>query len=267
MWSTLVLCSALSLTPNQGDLSLTHVRATHGILGPRRQSDSVYPGELYFLCFDIEGITADEDGKVRYSTAIEVSDSDGKRLFKKLPQNFETKLSLGGNRVPAYAHLSAGLESPAGEYGFKVTVKDLASGKEQSLSRTVKVLPRDFALVAAAVTIDVDAQYPVIAPACGQGAWIHCSAVGFERDPSSKQPNVVFEMRVLDEDGKAIFSKPTADSVTKDVGEKQSAVPMGFPLLLNRPGKFTVELRASDKVSGKKAKLSFPLTVQAPPQD
>jgi hypothetical protein len=36
---------------------------------------------------------------------------------------------------------------------------------------------------------------------------------------------------------------------------------MHFLLSLNRPGKFTVELRATDQVSKKKAKLSFPLTV------
>lgn len=263
MWTSLALLSALSLTPSQADLSLTHVRSTHGLLGPQRENDTLYPGDILFVCFDIEGITADDDGKVRYSTAIEISDSSGKVLFKQQPQNSETKVSLGGTRVPAYAYFSVGLDAPAGDYGFKVHVKDLSSGKEQSVSRNVKVLPKDFALVRAAVTSDVDAQYPAIVLGCGQGVWVHCSAVGFERDRAGKQPNVVFEIRVLDEGGKPVCAKPTTNTVSKDVPEKQSAVLMGFPLSLNQPGKFTVELLASDQISGKKAKMSFPISVQS----
>ncbi len=263
MWTTLALLSTLNLTPAQTDLALTHVRSTHGLLGPQRPNDTLYPGDMLFVCFDIEGITADEDGKVRYSTTIEISASDGRVLFKQRPQNSETKVSLGGNRVSAYAYFSVGLDAPAGDYGFKILVKDLASGKEKSVSRTVKVLPKDFALVRAELSVDVDAQYPLIAFACGQGVWVHCSAVGFERDRAAKQPNVVFEIRVLDEDGKPILAKPTTNTVNKDVTEKQSGLPMAFPLSLNRPGKFTIELLARDQISGKKAKMSFPLSVHS----
>lgn len=267
MWTTLVLLSALNVPHAQPDLTLTHVRSTHGLMGPQRENDTLNPGDMLFVCFDIEGITADDEGKVRYSTAIEISNSSGKVLFKQQPQNAETKVSLGGNRVPAYAYFSVGLDAPAGEYGFKVLVKDLASGKEKSVSRTVKVSPKDFALVRAAVTSDVDAQYPAVALGCGQGVWVHCSAVGFERDRSGKQPHVVFEIRVLDEGGKPIYKKPTTNSVNKDVSEKQAGLPMAFPLTLNRPGKFTVELLASDQISGKKAKMSFPITVQSVSQE
>ncbi len=94
-----------------------------------------------------------------------------------------------------------------------------------------------------------------------------CSAVGFERDRTSKQPNVQFEIRVLDERGEPIHKRPTTNSVNKDVPEQASAVPMAFPLSLNRPGKFTVELLANDQISGKKAKTSFPITVQSVQQD
>ena len=39
------------------------------------------------------------------------------------------------------------------------------------------------------------------------------------------------------------------------------ALPMSFLLRINRPGKFTVELNATDKISNKTAKLTFPVTV------
>jgi len=38
-------------------------------------------------------------------------------------------------------------------------------------------------------------------------------------------------------------------------------VPANFAVPLNRPGKFTVELQALDRVSKKTAKLSIPLVV------
>jgi hypothetical protein len=39
------------------------------------------------------------------------------------------------------------------------------------------------------------------------------------------------------------------------------AVPMTFPLTLNRPGKFTVEVTATDGTSRETAKLTFPIKV------
>jgi hypothetical protein len=267
MWTTIALLSTFSTIPAQADLSLTHVRSTHGLLGPQRSSETISPGDILFVCFDLEGISVDDEGKVRYSTILEVTDASGKVLFKQAPQKSEAKMSLGGNRVPAYAHISVGLDTPPGDYGYKITVKDLISGKEKSISGTAKVAAKDFALVRTAVSMDLDGQYPVIIYASGQGIWLSCSAVGFERDKTSKQPNVSFEIRVLDERGEPIHNKPTTNTVNKDLPEQASAIPMGFPLSLNRPGKFTVELLANDQISGKKAKTSFPITVQPAQQD
>jgi hypothetical protein len=267
MWTTIALLSTLTVVPGQADLSLTHVRSTHGLLGPQRANENISPGDILFVCFDIEGIAVDDDGKVRYSTVLEVNDSSGKVLFKQAPQKSEAKMSLGGQRIPAYAQISVGLDTPAGDYGYKITVKDLISGKEKSITRSAKVIAKDFALVRTLVSADLDGQYPVNAFACGQGIWISCSAVGFERDRSSKQPNVAFEIRVLDDRGEPVHNKPTTNTVNKDVPEKGSAIAMAFPLTLNRPGKFTVELTASDQISGKKAKTSFPITVQPAQQE
>lgn len=263
MWTTIALLSVLSVTPAQKDLSLTHVRSTLGLLGPQRSSDTVSPGDILFICFDIEGIAVDDRGMVRYSTVLEVSDSSGKVLFKRTPQQSEAKMSLGGNRVPAYAQISVGLDTPPGEYGCKITVKDLLSGKTTSLTRSAKVIAKDFALVRTAVSVDLDGEYPVVSLGCGQGIWVHSNAVGFARDRDSKQPHVAFTLRVLDERGQPVFDKPMTNTVKKDVPEKAPAVPMAFSLSLNRPGKFTVELLAQDELSGKKAKTSFPITVHS----
>lgn len=263
MWTTIALLTTLSVTPAQTDLALTHVRSTHGLLGPERTNETLAPGDILFVCFDIEGVRVDDEGKVRYSMAIDVNDSAGKVLFKQNPKDTEAKTSLGGSSVPAYATLNVGLDTPAGDYEFKVTVKDVTSGKQQSLTRTFKVLPKDFALVRAMASADTDARYPASIFSCGQGVWLHCSAVGFSRGGADKQPNVVFEMRVLDDAGKPTLAKAVTNTVNKGIPAKEVALPMAFPLSLNRPGKFTIELQATDGASGKKAKLLFPITVQA----
>jgi hypothetical protein len=262
MWTTIVLLTALGGTPGQTDLALTHVRSTHGLLGPERQNETLAPGDILFVSYDIEGIKVDGDGKVNYSTAMELADSGGRVVFRQNPKPSQAQISLGGDSAPGYASLSVGLDTPAGDYQFKVTVKDMASGKEQSLTRSLKVLPRDFALVRATASLDTEAQYPAGVYVCGQGVWVHCSAVGFERDRTGGQPNVVYEVRVLDESGKATLPKAVTNTVKKDVPANVSGLQMAFPLSLNRAGKFTVELSAADQISGKKAKTSFPITVQ-----
>lgn len=267
MWTTLALLSALSLTPSQAELSLTHIRSTHGLLGPQRSSETLSPGDILFVCFDIEGISIDDQGMVRYSTALEVSDAGGKVLFTRAPEKSEAKLSLGGSRVPAYAQISVGLDTPAGDYGCKITVKDLNSGKAKSFTRSAKVVAKDFALVRTAVSIDLDGEYPAVLLGCGQGVWVRTSAVGFARGGDAKQPHVAFTLRVLDERGEAIYDKPLTNTIQKDVPEKAPSIPMAFPLSLNRPGKFKVELLASDVISGKKAKTTFPITVHSVSQD
>jgi hypothetical protein len=265
MWTTLALLTALGAAPAQRELTLAHVRSTHGLLGPERRDETLAPGDILFVCFDIRGIRVDEEGKVRYSMALELSDSDGKSVFRQQPKDTEVRTSLGGNTVPAYARLNVGLDTPSGDYQLKITVKDLASSAEQSLTRDLKVLPKDFALVRTSATLDVDAQYPAGVFLCGQGVWVHCSAVGFQR--RGKQPNVVFEMVVRDPMGRPTVARPTVGNVNKDVPAELAGLPMAFPLTLNRPGKFTVELQATDQVSGKKARTSFPITVQSgPPQ-
>ena len=48
MLTTVALMAVLTLAPGQsGQLTLTHVRTTHGTLGPTRQDNKVLPGELF----------------------------------------------------------------------------------------------------------------------------------------------------------------------------------------------------------------------------
>jgi hypothetical protein len=68
-------------------------------------------------------------------------------------------------------------------------------------------------------------------------------------------------MRILDENGKATLAKPATGVINQDVAAGDKLLGGQFPVSANRPDKFVVELRAVDKVAGKSATVSFPLTV------
>jgi hypothetical protein len=244
-------------------LTVSNPRVTYGLQGPVRADDKVLPGDTVYLCFDLAGLKADDDGTMHYSTALEFADAKGKVVFKAEPRNQDAVASLGGDRVPAYARIDAGTETPPGEYTVKATVKDLSADKSQAVTHTFRVLPKDFGVVGVKTTSDQEGLLFVSVPGCGEGLWVHFDAVGFARGPG-KQPDVKFEVRVLDEAGKPVRAKALASQVSKDVPENAALLPMQVMLTLNRPGKFTVELTAADAVANKTAKVSFPLTVQEP---
>jgi hypothetical protein len=261
IWTALAVAVA-GLAPGQaGQLTVDNVRYTRGVLGPVRSSAKVLPGDSLYLCFDIDGISVDDAGKVHYSMALEVTTAEGKVVFKQDPRNLEAAASLGGSRITAFANVNIGFEQPAGEYTLKVTVADVTGGGKANLSKTFEVQPKDFGLVQLTTTADAEGLLPVPAPGAGQGLWLHFGAVGFARDPGTKQPNVMVSMRVLDESGKPTQARPVTGGIDKNVAADAIILPVGLSLLLNRPGKFTVELTATDKVSNKQDTLTFPLTV------
>jgi hypothetical protein len=257
-----VVLTALAVTPCQaGDLKLENVRPTYGPLGAVREDPKLLPGDHVFLTFDIEGITADADGKVKYRIVTEVLNAENKRVYKDEPRDQQIVNALGGTSMPGYAQLDLGLNSPPGTYTVQVTVTDLATNRSGSLSRKFEVAKPAFGLVRVTTTADVDGEtfqsvYPV-----GGSLWVNFGVVGFARDKAKGQPNVQFELRVLDDTGKPTLAKPFQGTVEKDIPEKAMLVPGQFLVGLNRPGRFVVQLKATDKVSGQTAEVSFPITV------
>jgi hypothetical protein len=262
--TTLVFVAALSLAPGQaGSLSLANPHTTYGIGGLPRGDTKFLPGDSVALAFEIQGIKPDSSGKVLYSIGMEVTDSGGKSVFKQAPRDLEAPASLGGNSVPGFATVQIGLDQPPGMYTLKVTVTDRTTKAAQSLTRACEVLPKGFGLVRFHTSRDPEGRYLAALFAEGETLWVNFSAVGFARGPQG-QPDVTVSLRVLDESGKPTAAKASTGEVAKDVSANAPAIPMQFWLDLNRSGKFTVEVKATDKVSGKNAALSFPLLVQKP---
>jgi hypothetical protein len=262
MWTTLPLALALSLAAGQAasPLTLANDRVTYGLLGAPRPDTKFLPGDRFLLAFDIENITIDKGGRIRYAMGMEVTDSNGKTHYRQDPRDLEAYNSLGGNRLPAFAHVDIGLDQPPGMYTLKVTVKDRATKTERALTRKFEVLKKDFGLVQLNTTSDPQGQMPA-APVgvVGQSLWVNFAAVGFDR--KNKQPDVHVEMRVYDENNKPTVPEPFTGDVNQGVPADLQALPMQFLLALNRPGKYTVKLRASDKVAKKNVEITFPVTV------
>src|SRR5262249_42951128 len=148
---------------------------------------------------------------------------------------------LGGNKLPAHAVAAVGLETAAGEYTLKVTVTDRISKKSETLSRKFTVLPKDFGLVQPRLFYLEGASPAPDVLVVGHTVLIHGLIVGFARDmkdTKNPQPNIAIEVTVKDEKGQATTMQPLKDSVTADVPQDLKAIPISFPLALNRTGKF-----------------------------
>jgi hypothetical protein len=265
MSSALALVLLLTATPGQADgLTLSRVRLTHGVLGPVRKDNQVLPGDSLFISFDIGGVTTGPGGRVRYSTTTEITDGQGRVLFQQPSQDREVANALGGDRLPAFARIDVGLGAPPGEYGVKVTVTDRDGKKSQTLTHKVQVLPKAFAVVGLTTTRDPEGHLPAGLLAPGETLFVNASVVGFGRGAGPEgQPHVALALRILDASGKPTLSEPFTGAVNKDVAAAAVALPVQFVVGLNRPGKFTAELTATDKVANKTSTLSFPVTVHA----
>jgi hypothetical protein len=263
MWTTLPLALALSLAPGQAEqLKITNDRVTYGLFGSVRPDTKFLPGDLFLVAFDIEGVRTDNNGKVLYSMGMEVTDSKGKTHYKQEPRDLEGINSLGGARLPAFAHVDIGTDQPPGEYTVKVTVTDRITKMSKTLVRRFEVLKKDFGIVRLNSTSDVEARMP--APpvgVVGQALWVNFGVVDFQRG-SDKRCNVKVEMRIYDEKNKETLALPFAGDVNQRVPNDLQVLPMQYLLTLNRSGRFTVKLQATDLNGSKKpVEVSFPVTV------
>jgi hypothetical protein len=125
MLMTLPLLVALSLAPGQaGGLTLTEPRLTHGQLGPARAGTKVLPGDTLFLAFDIEGISADADGKPT--------------LARPFAGTIDKDVPGGDTALPIQFHV--GLNRP-GRFTVEVKATDVLAGKTVTQSFPLTVHP------------------------------------------------------------------------------------------------------------------------------
>jgi len=268
MWTALAMTAALAYVPaEQGELTLSHVRPTYGFLGAtRKDADDMklLPGDMIFISFDIENLKVAADGEGQYSMSMELTKKGGvKPLFKREPEESKALNGLGGSRVPAFVVSEIGTDTPPGEYAITAIVSDRSTKVTKKVTRKFEVLAKTFGLVRLSLSHDPRGQLPASPIAVpGQTIFVNFFATGFERDKKTKNPNIVASLRVLD-DGKPVLEKPLTGSVDM-FAEGETLIPLTFALPLNRTGKFTVELKITDKVAEKSVTQTFDLNIIEP---
>jgi hypothetical protein len=150
-----------------------------------------------------------------------------------------------------------------------VTVSDL-SNKEAAVSKSIEqkfeVLPRGFGIVQLYSAADADGKIPApLVGVAGQALFVHFAVMDFQRDATSKQPDITIEMVVYDKDKKPTLASPTVKKVPDEadgkVDEKVVGVPMRFLVPLNREGGFLIQLKATDNLTKKTSIVYLPLRV------
>ncbi len=261
------LTAALGLVPAQAKaLELTNARVTYGLLGQKRpDSDSprLLPGDVYLVSFDITNLKMKKDGKALCSMGMELT---GKGLvgpvLVKAPANLDAVCSLGGGRLPSYALWVIGTDVPPDEYTLKVTVKDRLANQTAVLTRRFEVLPPRLGLVRLGLSYDTGAPAPPVAVR-GQTYLLSFSLVGFTLD-AKKAPNVSVEMSVLDEKNRRVVAPFKGEVKSVDPKFAQFVPFDPIPIELNRAGKYTIVLEATDNLAVPKrtAQQRLKLTVR-----
>ncbi|HVS36036.1 MAG TPA: hypothetical protein VMS17_10690 [Gemmataceae bacterium] len=272
MWATLAVSAVLAAAPaDAGALQIKNEHFTYGLFGPERKDTKVIPGDILMLAFDVDGLTIKDDGTITYTTAMELLNDKGKSEFKEDPVERTVVNALGGSHLPCWSRISIGGDVPAGEYTVRVTVADKGTknGPSAMVERKFTVVPPTFGIIVPMLNYDKPPAAPPPAPPLavpGQQFLFFCGVVGFDVKPGKTpqdnlQTDVTLELTILDESGKPTPVKPFTGSLKAVTPEEKAFWGTSFPLSLNRAGKFTVVVTATDKQGNKTAKVEFPLTV------
>jgi hypothetical protein len=261
-WLTVLLLAVNVNAAQGGGPEIINHRATYGYLGAPRPKTGSLPGDVAHFTFEIKNLTLDENGKASYSIAIEIKDDAGKVFFEQRPYNNVAQNFFGGATLPCSAHVAIPLDAKPGKVEWKITVVDRATKKSTSVSGAGKILPADFGIVQVGLFADSELRVPMSAVAVvGDSAYLQLSAAHFMRDKDKKQPNLEVSMRILDEKGQPTLAKPIVGKINSGVDAKDQFVPVQFGLTMNRAGRFTIELTAEDKLSGKRAQINYAIRV------
>ncbi len=265
MLATLALLATLQSAPQQDSaLKLTNAIASHSPLRLARKdaaNPKILPGELFFLCFDIEGLKEGPDGEVLYSIGMELKNGEGKTLFKQEPQKATAYNSLGGGRVAGFARADIGTDTKPGKYKMIVTIIDRkAKDAVKTLEQDFEVLPKGLGMISLGLSYDPEGRMP--APALGtpgQAMFVNYFATGFTRD-KDKKPHFVAEMQILDDSGKPVLGKPYTGTI-KEAPAEQLMYPVQFVLGLNRSGNFKLQIKLTDKLTDQSVTETIDLKV------
>jgi hypothetical protein len=247
-------------------LALTNIRNTHGELGGTRPDNKFLPGDVVFVGFDIDGLVVGSKGEVKYTMDMKVVDKNGKSLIPASePASKTDYVPLGGKTIPGRAFITLGLDAEPGPCTMTLSVRDDVTMQSKSFTHQFEVLKKDFGIVAVFASQNIEGT--VSAPTTsvvGSMIAIRYGIVNFQRDPATKQPNVQVDITPLDDKGQPTIKEAIVRTYNAGIAEDTPAFPDGFLLPLTRAGKFTIRIKATDKVNNKSYTFDLPITAIPP---
>lgn len=248
----------------RAELKLVEVRPTYGKLGSTRQSTKVLPGDDLHVEFVVSGVAKGPDGRADISLSAELLDSDGEAVARVPAASAKNFLALGGNTFTSHMHFSLPLKFPEGKYKVKGVLTDVLGGGEIVAEQEFEVLPMDFGVVRLRLASDAKGTSSLGGNlTVNQDVYVVARGVGFER--KGKRIHVVGNMIVKDSAGKPTTPAPISVGIDQEVDEDLEQLDFNWSMVVNRPGKFTVQIEMRDEISGKKSIHELPLVVSQPP--
>lgn len=263
----LVIVVALFLPlPLFAKLEIKNVQPAHGVLGPPRASDDVYPLDEYVVRYQIAGLKLDKDGKADLEVDAKLIGPDGKPVFDRKSRPVSRPLSLGGDILPSFGYFTIPAKAPPGEYKFTVTVVDRISKESASFERKLTCKPTTFQILMPRFFHDSANKVPAgTTMLLGETLYYTLKVVGY--DKNDKKVSLVMRATILDRDGKDIGAK--ALEVRGDITDPEKAAGSRQATInglagLNRTGEFKLHIVVEDTLGKKTATFETPLKVLAP---
>lgn len=247
-------------------LEIKNVQPSHGLLGPARESDDVFPLDEYFVRYQVTGIKPDKDGKADLTTTVQLTNSEGKVVYEPEPKGKRIDLFQGGDTVQTSGFVTFSEKVPLGEYKLTVTVKDLTSKEAASFDRKLTCKPAKFQILIPRFARDADSKVP--AGTTGLvGETLHYSLKVVGYDKSQKKVALVMRATIVDGDGKDVGAKPL--EVKGDITDPAKAADSKHATFnglvsLHRAGGFKLRIVVEDTLGKKTATFETPLKVLAP---
>jgi hypothetical protein len=264
------ICTILALlvlsTSAFAKLEIKNIQPSHGLLGPARANDDVFPLDEYFVRYQVTGIKANADGKAELEVHAKLVGPDGKTLFDRKTPPTPRPLSLGGDSLQSFGSFTFPEKAPSGEYMLTLTVRDVTSKETTSFERKITCKPTSFQILMPRFFHDADGKFPAgTTGLVGETLHYTIKVVGYDR--SQKKVALLMRATILDADGKDIGAKPM--EVKGDITDAGKAVESRHAMfngnvVLHRAGEFKLRVVVEDTLGKRTATFETPIKAIAP---
>ncbi len=245
-------------------LEIANVQPAHGLLGPARASDDVFPLDEYVVRFQLAGVKLTPDGKTDCELAIRLVNAAGKSVVDT-KAGLQRVLSLGGDAVTTFAVVTFPVAAPAGEYKLTVTVRDRVASETASFERTLTCKAAEFRILAPRFSHDPEGKLPAgTTGIAGESLYYRFKVIGYDK---AKKVSLTMKAEVTDAAGKVVDAKPlVTNAETTDPDKLAGMLQANFSgtVALNRVGEFKLKITVEDNVAKKTATFEAPIKALAP---